>query len=215
VGLDEPTNLFTFEPDTHQRRPWYTSGVVRALETICIVVLGLTGCYAPPQPACGFYCGAGGICPEDYTCTADNRCRLIGAADSCAPDAGIVGPDTGGFDGFPDADNIPPELTFMSPADLQSNVPVNTTIIVAFSEPVNNVSSLTFSAVANGSVVTGQLSAIGSPVDYRSFELAPFAPLPADTIVVVTLTNQIYDSAGNALATQTAGQIQFSFTTAP
>ena len=35
-------------------------------------------CYSPPQPACGFVCGPGGACPENYTCapTLDNRCHL-------------------------------------------------------------------------------------------------------------------------------------------
>jgi hypothetical protein len=189
--------------------------VVRALETICIVALGLTACYQAPQPECGFYCGAGGACPEDYTCTADNRCRRSDATDSCAPDAGIVRPDTEGFDGFPDADNTPPMLTFTSPTDFATNVSVDTSIVVTFTEPAFNVSSLTFYVMANGSAQTGQLTAIGTPVDYTTYELLPTNPLPASSTVVVTLTNQIYDGAGNPLATPSAGQLQFSFTTGP
>lgn len=189
--------------------------MVRALETICIVVLGLTACYQAPQPDCGFYCGAGGACPENYTCTSDNRCRLNGAADACEPDAGVVGRDTGPADSPPDADVTPPMLTFTSPMDFDINVSRSATIIVSFSEAVFNVSSLTMSAFANGSVVTGQLSAIGTPPDYSSYELVPANLLPANTTVTVTLTNEIYDTVGNALVTPVAGQLSFSFMTGP
>ncbi len=189
--------------------------MVRALETICIVVLGLTACYEPPQPDCGFYCGAGGACPENYTCTSDNRCRLIGAADECAPDAGVIGRDSGSIDSPPPPDVTPPMLTFTSPTDSATNVPRTTTIIVSFSEPVFNVSSLTMSAFSNGSVVTGQLSAVGTPPDYSTYELVPSNPLPANMTVSVTLTNEIYDVVGNALVTPVAGQLMFSFVTGP
>lgn len=187
--------------------------MVRALETICIVVLGLTACYQPPQPDCGFYCGAGGACPDNYTCTSDNRCRRIGADDACEPDAGVVGRDTGPADAPRGADVTPPMLTFTSPLDFETNVSPNTPIIVSFNEPVFNVTSLTMSAFANGSVVTGQLSAVGMPPDYMTYRLVPINPLPANTTVYVTLTNEIYDAVGNALATPVAGQLTFSFTT--
>jgi hypothetical protein len=189
--------------------------VVRALETICIVALGLTACYEPPQPDCGFYCGAGSTCPEDYTCTADNRCRRVGApaSVSCEPDAGVVGMDEGSRDA-PVVDNTPPMVMYTTPPDGSTGNSVNASILVMFTEPVFNVSSLTFAAFANGSVVPGQLDALGGP-DFSSFQLTPNAPLPAGMVVTVTLTNQIYDGAGNALVTPVAGQYQFSFTTAP
>lgn len=186
--------------------------MVRALETICIVVLGLTACYQPPQPDCGFYCGAGGACPEDYTCTSDNRCRRIGAADPCEPDAGVP-PNESMAPMFPDADVTPPMLTFMRPMDLETNVSRSETILVRFSEQVFNVSSLTMSAFSNGSVVMGQLSAIGVPPDYSTYELVPTDLLPANMTVTVTLTSQIYDAVGHALVTPMAGQLTFSFTT--
>jgi hypothetical protein len=191
--------------------------VVRALETICIVVTGLSACYEPPQPDCGFYCGAGSTCPEDYTCTADNRCRRNGAPASatCEPDAGIVGSDVIRFDGFVDADNTPPMVNFTSPSDGSSNVSVNAAVVVSFTEPVFNVSSLTFTAFTNGNLAPGQLAALGSPPDYSTYQLTPNAPLPAGMAVTVTLTNQIYDNAGNALVTPGSGQYLFAFTTAP
>jgi len=65
-------------------------------------------CYSPPQPACGFVCGAGGACPADYTCAPllDNRCHLNGMPmTSCDMiDAGmgleVIHPE---FVQFPDA----------------------------------------------------------------------------------------------------------------
>jgi len=190
--------------------------VVRALETICIVVLGLTACYEPPQPACGFYCGAGGTCPEDYTCTADNRCRLIGASDTCEPDAGV--PPNESIAPMPtDGDGTPPELTFTSPSDLSTNVSVSATIIASFSEPVQYVSSQTFSVVANSNVVTGTVLAIGTPPDYSTYEMRPESSLPASSTVTVTLTSQIIDYAGNPLVTppSSPGQLTFTFMTGP
>jgi hypothetical protein len=190
--------------------------VVRALETICIVTLGLTACYEPPQPDCGFYCGAGGACPEDYTCTADNRCRRNGAADMCVPDAGVVGRDEGGYDGtLVDADITPPMVLMTSPSDAATNVPVTVPIFVQFTEPVFNVSSLTFSAVAGALVIQGQIEVAGVPADYTTHQLTPTDPLPAGEPVTVTLTNQIYDGSGNALATPGSGQLTFTFTTEP
>jgi hypothetical protein len=134
----------------------------------------------------------------------------------CVPDAGVVGRDEGGFDGTPvDADNTPPMLLMASPPDAATNVPVTASIFVQFTEPVFNVSSLTFSAVAGGNLVQGQLGVVGTPADYTTYELAPSVPLPTSSQVVVTLTNQIYDGSGNALVTPGAGQLTFAFTTEP
>jgi hypothetical protein len=48
-------------------------------------------CYTAPEPICGFVCGPGGACPDDYTCMGDSRCHLNGAPMmSCGPvDAGV------------------------------------------------------------------------------------------------------------------------------
>jgi hypothetical protein len=43
----------------------------------------LTACYSPYEPDCGFVCGSGGTCPDDYTCnSADNLCHLNGSSPS-------------------------------------------------------------------------------------------------------------------------------------
>lgn len=190
--------------------------MVRALETICIVALGLTACYEPPQPDCGFYCGPDRACPENYTCTSDYRCRRNGAADMCEPDAGVVGFDSSPGDA-PVVDNTPPMLTFTSPSNFATNVAVNAPIIVSFSEPVFNVNSSSMSVFANSNVITGLVSAVGTPADYSTWQMVPDSALPASTTVTVTLTNQIFDTVGNELVTppQTPGVLQFSFTTGP
>ncbi|HTR49321.1 MAG TPA: hypothetical protein VMJ10_01360 [Kofleriaceae bacterium] len=46
------------------------------------VFLGLSpavACYTAPEPDCGFVCGSGGACPDDYTCMADNICHRNGS----------------------------------------------------------------------------------------------------------------------------------------
>lgn len=41
----------------------------------------LAACYTPYEPACGFVCGSGGTCPDDYTCnTNDSVCHLNGTS---------------------------------------------------------------------------------------------------------------------------------------
>jgi hypothetical protein len=126
----------------------------------------------------------------------------------------MVGRDSRPADAPADADHTPPQLTFSSPANFAVNVSVNATIIVAFSEPVYNVTSLTMSVFANNTgVISGMISPIGTPADYSSYEMVPVNPLPASTSITVTLRNEIYDTVGNALVTPAPGQLQFSFTT--
>jgi hypothetical protein len=43
-----------------------------------LLAAGLSACYSPYEPDCGFVCGSGGACPEDYTCAADRVCHLDG-----------------------------------------------------------------------------------------------------------------------------------------
>jgi len=48
---------------------------------ILLAGLILAGCYSPYEPDCGFVCGSGGTCPDDYTCnSADNLCHLNGTS---------------------------------------------------------------------------------------------------------------------------------------
>jgi hypothetical protein len=40
----------------------------------------IPGCYEIPRPACGFLCGPGGACPDQYSCAADMYCHRNGTA---------------------------------------------------------------------------------------------------------------------------------------
>ena len=42
------------------------------------LLLVLAACFSKPKERCGFLCGPGNECPEDYACVAaDNRCHLV------------------------------------------------------------------------------------------------------------------------------------------
>lgn len=63
-------------------------------------------CYNTPKPNCAFLCGAGGACPDGYTCGDDNVCHLPlsgGGLAACVPpifdaSAGRDGSTGGGAD---------------------------------------------------------------------------------------------------------------------
>ena len=179
------------------------------------ICAGIATCYSPPKPACGFVCGPGGACPEDYTCQA-NRCRLNGATDACAPlDAAAI-PDTPMHSGDAqddakiadaaiDADSTPPALTSSTPMNGDTNVATSTTITVVFSEPVKNVGTTSFSL---SSGVTGTVAAMGGGSVDTTWIFTPSAALANATQYTVTLTSAITDAAGNPFAGTT-----FTFTT--
>src|SRR5689334_15885108 len=96
----------------------------------CVLALCLaTGCYASPEPACGFFCGAQGACPENYTCADDGRCRRNGAPDSL--DCGHL-PDAA--DNRPDADTERPYVIATEPVDMAVDVSRDASIFIAFNE---------------------------------------------------------------------------------
>jgi hypothetical protein len=54
--------------------------VARAIR-LGILLVAASACYSPYEPDCGFVCGTGGVCPDDYTCnSADNVCHLTGTS---------------------------------------------------------------------------------------------------------------------------------------
>src|SRR4051812_38341499 len=66
-------------PDTHGT----PAVVVRVLGQICVVIAGLAGvtaCYSPSEPVCGFICGPGGACPDHYSCNGNGQCQRAGTA---------------------------------------------------------------------------------------------------------------------------------------
>ena len=78
----------------------FVGGALGIAASIALTALGLTGCFETPQPSCAFQCGAGGSCPDNYSCRPDNMCKLAGVADDFA----CPNVPTGGIDAGPDAE---------------------------------------------------------------------------------------------------------------
>jgi hypothetical protein len=174
---------------------------------ILAIYLANAACYAPAQPDCGFVCGEGGACPDDYFCATDGICHRNGTPDTlrCMVDAR---PDTPRpIDAPPpDADTTAPTVFATLPANGDTNVATSTTIRVQFDEAVTNVSASTFMVSTTG----GPIAGVVTEIDPLNYTFTPSAPLPAAETIDVTLTDGIQDPAGNPLATTS-----FSFTTAP
>lgn len=151
----------------------------------------ISACYSPREPDCGFFCGPGGACPDDYFCANDGRCHREGTPDTliCPPDAAVAA-DSG--------DLAPPRVQSTTPANGATDVALDATVTVVFDEPVTGVDATTFTA-GTGTVTTV------SPTQYTLT-----ATWPAATQVTVQLTAGIKDLAGNALV-----PVSFSFTTMP
>jgi len=103
-------------------------------------------------------------------------------------------------------DTLGPRVLVTSPLDLSTALPTTTTITVQFDEPVQNVTTSSFTV--NGGAITGTIAlSVGDTVA----TFTPAAALPAGATISVTLTTAITDTAANALAAPLA----FSFMTAP
>lgn len=107
----------------------------------------------------------------------------------------------------PPPDTRPPTLTDVTPADAAVDVPVNTNVVVTFSEPVNGVDNTTFKLSAGGVDILRTLTVAN---DRLSAALDPNADLAPETLHTVTVTTGISDDAGNAMAVDFTS----SFTTA-
>ena len=59
---------------------------------------GLTGCFNPEQPACGFSCAGDGLCPSGYSCAADKLCHRDDGQGICELDSGASSPGDAGHD---------------------------------------------------------------------------------------------------------------------
>jgi hypothetical protein len=139
-------------------------------------VLGMLGaCYDVPSPVCGFYCGPGYTCPDDYSCQR-GRCILNSAIPtldldnlgaSCElVDAGAPPPQ--------DVDDLDvpvgPTVVDHVPDDLDDDVAIDASIMVTFSEPVTQV--------AAGSITV--------------VEQAPFSPFIEGTLTQPTPTTAVF-----------------------
>jgi len=93
-------------------------------------------------------------------------------------------------------DTTAPTVMSRTPAPNATMVPIASTIVVTFDEPVMGVSSSTFT-VNNGAVVTGSRSSSNGG---RTWTFSPLTMLGNNATVTVTLTTGITDLAGNPLA---------------
>ena len=174
--------------------------MVRAL----LLSVSLTAaCYSPPEPDCGFFCGAGSACPSDYHCAADGVCHRDGAPAtlSCGIDAAVDAPPPPSFDA---ADNNRPQVISTTPISGGFNVGLATPITVVFDEPVVNVNTGTFIATIGNTAYPGTVT----PSSQSSYTFTPNNNWPPATQIQVELYSTITDLSGNGLL-----PFFFSFTT--
>jgi methionine-rich copper-binding protein CopC len=118
---------------------------------------------------------------------------------------------TSNFATAPAADVTPPTVVARTPANVATNVGVNTDITVTFSEPMDattiNSTNITLTPTAGGPAVTTAVTC-NSPCTTATLD--PTADLASSTSYTITVTTGVKDVAGNALATNSTS----TFTTA-
>jgi len=128
-------------------------------------------------------------------------------------------------DGTPKAANIsacpdftPPTVASTNPANTATNVSINTTIQITFSEPMqaSTITTNTANTTCSGSLQVSDSSAFSSCVQMASLSnlgntwtLTPNSALATNTLYYVRVTTAVQDLAGNNLASTYIG----SFTT--
>lgn len=108
-----------------------------------LAVVALAGCYSPPEPDCGFACGAGGACPADYTCTDDHRCHRNGAPASLT----CASPDAAG--------DSAPKVVSVDPPDGAHDVAVDAIPTAIVDQDVIGVSNTTFQLFQDTNLIAG------------------------------------------------------------
>lgn len=174
--------------------------MVRVLGPICVVLAGLTACYSPPEPNCGFICGPGGACPDHYACNSNGQCQRLGSpATACNTVDSGVGFDEGSFDvQFADADVTGPTVTSIFPGADTTTSDHFANVYVYFSEGVYSVDSNTFQVTIAAVQVPGTVSP-ASLEGGSAWAFYPSSAYPGNTEVDIQLTGGIYDYAGNPL----------------
>jgi Bacterial Ig-like domain len=105
---------------------------------------------------------------------------------------------------FTTVDNTPPQLILSSPLDMATAVPVTTTIVLTFSEPVQNVAAGL--EVFQGT--TGQPGSVVSNGDGTVWTFTPTAPFASASLISVVMNGFVIDLTGNSLL-----PVMFTFTT--
>jgi hypothetical protein len=101
------------------------------------------------------------------------------------------------------ADTFAPNVRVSAPANGDTNVPVNSNIVVTFDEPVGNVTATSFQV--NGGAITGTLTPSNNN---KVWTFDPASDLPAGSTITVSLSAAIEDLSGNTLTATS-----YSFTT--
>jgi hypothetical protein len=146
---------------------------------------------------------------SNYTSPVEYTLTLAGGAGGIASDDPIqpnLFPSDVQVDFTTDpADGTPPAITFRNPVGGATGVPGNTTVVVAFNEPLDSatVMGTTFVLTSSGGQVAGTVRYDSSS---RTATFTPSVELSPSTDYVVSLTN-IRDLSGNPLTTS------WSFTT--
>jgi hypothetical protein len=179
---------------------------MRRIQGAALICLGLVGafalafsCYTVPEPDCGFVCGAGSACPDDYMCGSDTICHRIGAPAGtvCTSDAVQL-----------DAPITSPTVVSTVPNDGSTGVSRTAAITATFDQPLTDSSVDMTSFVVMGSdglQLPGSV-AVDDPSMTASF--TPTGELPAGAVIIVNLTSSIMSSQGAPLV-----PVMFSFTT--
>jgi hypothetical protein len=164
---------------------------------VVAIAVGIS-CFATPEPNCGFVCGSGGSCPDDYTCASDSICHRLGSPAStvCAGDGGVA-----------DAAIISPNVTATTPTNGATGVSRTAPISAMFDQPIvdSTVSAESFIVEDANDVLQN-----GGFIFDDSTMTATFQPtmLPPGAVITVMITGNITSSQGAPV-----NPLTFSFTT--
>lgn len=168
----------------------------------CLAVLSviapLSACYSPPEPACGFVCGSGGACPDDYTCASDNICHRNGTPATLTCTTSVVPFDvqsvmaTGAhqvkvtFTSIPDATQATVAANYSIPGLSITGTPAlsGATVTLATSAQMTMTYTLTISNVTRASDGEGLTTAVGTFSGIAAFDVAGAAAYDAHSVIV-------------------------------
>lgn len=167
------------------------------LMRVLLAVAGLAGCYAAPEPECGFICGPGGACPASYTCASDHHCHHDGA--TASPSCGAPPPDAA-----PPDTRTAPRIVNVTPADGATGVVVDVHPAAVADQAL--MSSGPGLVLLDGDVpIRGTI--VVSPAAME-IGIIPDAQLAANHHFTVTITGDVTNAAGDPL-----GPYSWSFDT--
>ena len=106
---------------------------------------------------------------------------------------------TGSFTGSTIPDDTPPVIVFRSPAPNETGVDVSESVVVQFSEPMQDFTVRSAFSLSNGGVVATDMYVEAG----NTYYFDPESPLARDTEYTVSLTTDAMDVAGNRVAATT------------